>query len=309
MASLTTNIEPAIASRSKARRDNPWLNSKLLFGVAMIVFVVTVGVLGRLFWDPNLAFVASSPPNLPPVGVTTDRGLVGIWNHPLGTEKSGRDILALLIVGAPNTLMVGLVASTIGVSIGIVLGFSAGFLGGWVDDIIRLFTDTVITVPSLLVLIVIQSVIPDIGLWTMAILLAMFAWPGSTRVIRAQVLTMRESGYVLMAKLSGVPSSRIMFREIMPNLLPYLAASFIASSSHAILASIGLEVLGLGPQRSPTLGVTIYNALNQAAILRGMWWWWGFPAIVLIVIFLGLLLINLGLDEVANPRLRRSRAK
>jgi peptide/nickel transport system permease protein len=118
---------------------------------------------------------------------------------------------------------------------------------------------------------------------------------------------MRESGYVQMARLSGTPTRDIMFKEMMPNMLPYLAASFIGNMAGAILAAIGLEVLGLGPQRVPSLGVTIYWAIQAAAILRNMWWWWGLPTIILIIIFIGLLMINLGLDEVANPRLRKAR--
>jgi peptide/nickel transport system permease protein len=117
---------------------------------------------------------------------------------------------------------------------------------------------------------------------------------------------MRESGYVQMAKLSGASTFSIMFREIMPNLIPYLFASFIGNATGAILAAVSLETLGLGPQRVPTLGGTIYFALAGAALLRKMWWWWGLPTLLLALMFIGLLLINLGFDEIANPRLRGS---
>jgi peptide/nickel transport system permease protein len=96
-----------------------------------------------------------------------------------------------------------------------------------------------------------------------------------------------------------------MFKEMMPNLIPYLFASFIGSATGAILAAVGLETLGLGPQRVPTLGGTIYDAISAAALLRNMWWWWGLPTLLLAFMFIGLLLINLGFDEIANPRLRR----
>ncbi|MBZ0293655.1 MAG: ABC transporter permease [Anaerolineae bacterium] len=290
------------------RWNSPWLNSRLLIGLFLLSMIVVVGTIGQMTWDTEMAYVASAPLNLPPLGFTNQRGEAGVAEHPLGTEASGRDILAVMVVAAPNTLFVGVLAASIGVVISIVLGFSAGFLGGLPDDIIRLLADTTVTVPSLLILIVIQSIIPDISLTTMALLLALFSWAGATRIIRSQVLTMRESGYVEMALLSGASRFSLMFKEMMPNLLPYIAASFTASVSGAILASVGLEVLGLGPQRVPTLGVTIFNALNRAALLRGMWWWWGFPTLILVLIFIGLLLINLGLDEVANPRLRRARS-
>lgn len=298
----------AARKRRVNRFDNPWLNPKLVAGVLLIGIVVFAGVFGRLFWNTDLAFAASSPLNLPPVGFLNQRGQEGVIQHPLGTENSGRDMLALIIVGAPNSLMVGVVAAGVGITIGILLGFSAGFIGGWVDDVIRLAADVVITIPALMVLIVIQAVVPEVSLLMMALLLAAFAWPGPTRIIRAQVMSMRESGYVQMARLSGVSTFSIMFREMMPNLMPYLVASFIGNAAGAILAAVGLEVLGLGPQRVPTLGVTIFFAIEAAAILRGMWWWWGLPTLLLIAIFMGLLLINLGLDEVANPRLRRGRS-
>jgi peptide/nickel transport system permease protein len=288
------------------RFDNPWLNWKFLTGAGMIGLILLLVILGNIFWDTDLSRTASSPLNLPPVGFENWRDQPGISDHPLGTENSGRDMLAVLIVGTPRTIAVGLIAASVGLGVGILLGFSSGFIGGWVDDLIRLCTDITITIPSLLVLIVIQSVVSKIDLVTMALLISLFTWPQPTRLIRAQVLTMRETGYVQMARLSGVPTRDIMFKEMMPNLLPYLAASFIGNMAGAIIAAIGLEVLGLGPQRVPSLGVTIYFSIQAAAILRNMWWWWALPTLILIFIFIGLLLINLGLDEVANPRLRKA---
>jgi peptide/nickel transport system permease protein len=301
-------------ARQRMRRlnrwDTPWFNAKLITGVTIISIILLIGILGRHFWDTDLAYAASSPPNLPPVGfeykTVIGRQFSGTWDHPLGTENSGRDMLALMILAAPNSFLVGVIAAGVGMSVGTILGFSAGFLGGRVDDLIRLMSDVTVTIPALMVLIVIQSLLTQIELTTMALLIALFAWPSPTRLIRAQVLSMRESGYVQMAKLSGASSFHIMFREMLPNLLPYLAASFIGNAAGAILAAIGLEVLGLGPQRVPTLGGTIYFALGAAAMLRNMWWWWGLPTLLLAIMFIGLLLINLGFDEIANPRLRQA---
>ncbi|MCJ7700949.1 MAG: ABC transporter permease [Anaerolineales bacterium] len=226
------------------------------------------------------------------------------WDHPLGTESSGRDMLAVLLVGAPRSLLIGVVAAGIGMIVGIILGFTAGFMGGWVDSVIRTVADAFLTIPSLAVLIVISAFVALNNVMYMALLLALFAWPAPTRFIRSQVLTMRERGYVQMAQLSGASIISIMFLEMMPNLLPYLAASFTGNVSGSILAATGLEVLGLGPTRLPTLGITIFYAIRAAAILRSMWWWWGVPIVALIVIFSGLFLMTVGLDEIANPRLR-----
>ena len=226
------------------------------------------------------------------------------WDHPLGTESSGRDMLAVLLVGAPRSLYVGLIAATIGMFIGVVLGFTAGYLGGWVDAVIRTLSDAIIVIPVLAVLIVIGSYVKVLQIENMALLLAAFLWPGPTRIVRAQVLSMRERGYVNMARISGASSFSIMFGEMMPNMMPYIAASYTGNVSVAILAATSLEVLGLGPTRIPTLGMTIYYAISAAAVLRGMWWWWGIPIAALVVVFSGLFLMTTGLDEIANPRLR-----
>jgi len=310
MSEATVTATEDRESRRRARRmrrfDNPWLAPKLLIGTGIIVAIVVLGLLGRVFWDPELVFTGSAPLNMPPVGFENLRGKEGVWEHPLGTQDSGRDMLALLVVGAPNTLLIGAVASIIGMSVGIALGFTSGFVGGRTDDTIRILSDVMITIPPLMVLIVFQSAIGDVGILMMAVLIAGFQWQSPTRLIRAQVLSMRESGYVQMAQLSGASTSDIMFKEMLPNLIPYLFGSFIANMTTAIVTAVGLETLGLGPQRIPTLGRTIYEAINAAALLRNMWWWWGLPTLLLILMFIALLLINLGLDEVSNPRLRKA---
>ncbi len=311
MSAATDTPAPAVKTVGLNRWDSPWLNTKFLIGVGMLLVVVLMGLLGPLFWDTTLARVASSPLNLPPAWVQTDNPAFGepTWDHPLGTESNGRDMLAVLIVGTPRSLRVGVIAAGIGMLVGIVLGFSAGFMGGWVDNVIRTLADSVITIPSLAVLIVISAYVRTVSVENMALLLALFAWPGPTRLLRSQVLSMRERGYVRMARLTGASTFAIMFKEILPNLLPYLASSFTGNVSAAILAATGLEALGLGPTRIPTLGMTIFYALRAAAILRGMWWWWGFPIAALIVIFTALFLITIGLDEIANPRLRGAKAR
>jgi len=298
---------PKEMARSRLNRwDSPWLNPKLIAGLVLVMSVVLLGVIGPFFWDVTQARVASAPLNIPPIWVKEHSPFFPDPEpaHPLGTESNGRDMLALLMAAAPGTLRVGLIAAGLGMTIGILLGFSAGFLGGWWDALVRTIADAVITIPSLAVLIVISAFVRQIDLTNMALLLALFAWPGPTRLIRAQVLSLRERGYVQMARISGASTLDIMFKEMMPNLLPYLAASFSGNVSANILAATALEALGLGPTRIPTLGMTIFYSIRAASILRGMWWWWGFPILLLILIFTGLFLITVGLDEIANPRLR-----
>lgn len=297
------------AERRRQRRmrrfDNPWMNPKLIWGVCLLFGIVALGIVGRMLWNLDLVFTGSATLKLPPVGFENLRNQTGLMDYPLGTDGSGRDMLALIIIGAPNSLFVGLLASLIGMGTGIVLGFTAGFVGGRTDDVIRVLSDVMITIPPLLILVVFQSAFGDVSLSMMALLIAGFVWQSPTRLIRAQVLSMKQSGYVQMAQLSGAPTSHIMFREMLPNLVPYLFGSFIANVTTSIVTAVGLEVLGLGPQRIPTLGRTIYEAINAGALIQNLWWWWGIPTLLLAAMFIGLLLINLGLDEVSNPRLRK----
>ncbi len=292
---------PALTVPPAARRrfGISWMNSKLAAGSTIILAVLLFSLLGPLFWDTELAYVASGPRNLPPMWWEG-----GTAAHPLGTENMGRDILAELIVGTPSSLKVGLIASAIGLGVGMFLGSLAGYFGGKVDAVIRTISDSVITIPALMVLIVIASYVKMADTTTMAFILALFAWPGPTRLVRSQVLTLRERGYVRMAMLSGASAVEIMFIEMLPNMLPWLAASFTAGVSAAILGATGLEVLGLGPTRVPSLGMIINHATQASALLRGMVWWWLPPILMLMTIFTGFFLITIGLDEVANPRLR-----
>ena len=307
MAAIT--VPESLSAPAVSHWDSPWLNKKFVSGLVMVGAVLLMGLIGPRFWSDRLAVTASSPLNLPPVFYSDPQFAQADSKHPLGTDSSGRDILAVIITGAPRSFTVGLIAAGVGLVVGAIFGFTAGFLGGWVDAVIRTGADAVITIPSLALLIVVSSYVRVVDITTMALILALFAWAGPTHLIRAQVLSLRERGYVRMAKLSGVSSFDIMFKEMLPNMLPYLASSLAGTIAAAILAATSLEALGLGPARIPTLGMTIYYAISSSAVLRGMWWWWGFPIIVLIVIFSGLFLMAIGLDEIANPRLRGAAAE
>jgi peptide/nickel transport system permease protein len=229
------------------------------------------------------------------------------WKYPLGTDRQGRDLLAVMVAGTPLTLWIGFVAGFIGVGVGALLAFAAAYYGGALDTAIRSIADIGLTIPGLLVLIVLAvSLKGSLTVNQMALVVALLAWLNPTRTIRAQVLTLRRRGYVEIARLNGMSGPEIIFFELMPNLLPYLAATLVGSVSAAILASVGLEVLGLGPVESPTLGMTLYWVFFNAAVINGWWWWWTAPLAVILIVFLGLFFLTMGLDEIANPRLRRA---
>jgi len=271
-------------------------NRSLVVGALLLLVLVLFVGIGGIFVDTEDARALSVPSLRPPS-----------WDYPFGTDRQGRDLLAVMVAGTPLTLRIGFIAGFLGVSIGAVLGFTAAFYRGMTDTIIRSVADIGLTVPGLLVLILIAvSVKGSLTVNEMALIVASLAWLNPTRTIRAQVLTLREHGYVELAAMSGMSGPEIIFRELMPNLMPYLAATLVSSVSAAILASIGLEVLGLGPMDAPTLGMTLYWVNFNAAMINGWWWWWVPPIVIIVMVFLGLFFVTVGLDEIANPRLRTS---
>jgi peptide/nickel transport system permease protein len=271
-------------------------NKILVVGLFLIGFLAVFTIAGYIFWDVSMYRPLSAPANLSPT-----------WDHPFGTDRQGRDLLAVIIAGTPLTLYIGVLAGAIGVTIGTVLALVSAYYGGIWDTLIRGIVDIGLTIPALLVLILIAvSIQGGLSVTMMAVVVASLSWLWPTRTIRSQVLSIKERAYVQVAKLSGTSGAGVIIKELLPNLLPYILATFVGSTAAAILASVGLEVLGLGPMDSPTLGMTIYWVQFNAALLHGMWWWFLPPIIVIIMLFVGLFAVSVGLDELANPRTRRA---
>lgn len=271
-------------------------NLSLVVGIVLLLALALFVGIGQVFVDTSKARPLSAPALQPPS-----------LEYPFGTDRQGRDLLATMVAGTPLTLRIGFIAGFLGVGIGSVLAFVAAYYRGTLDAVIRGIADIGLTVPGLLVLIIIAvSIKEGLTVDQMAVIVASLAWLNPTRTIRAQVLTLRERSYVEVARLSGMSGPEIIVKELMPNLLPYLGATLVNAVSNAILASIGLEVLGLGPIESPTLGMTLYWVNYNAALINGWWWWWTAPIVIILVVFLGLFFLTVGLDEIANPRLRRT---
>src|SRR6516162_7213064 len=271
-------------------------NPSLALGVALLALLALFVLIGSLIVDTEDARPLSVPALQPPSA-----------DYPFGTDRPGRDLFAVMVAGTPLTLRIGFIAGFLGVGLGTLLAFTGAYYRGVIDTIIRGIADIGLTVPGLLVLIIIAvSIKRALTVNQMAIVVASLAWLYPTRTIRAQVLSLRERGYVEVARLSGMSGLGIIFIELMPNLLPYLAATLVTSVSSAILASIGLAVLRLGPIDAPTLGMTLYWVNFNAAMINGWWWWWTAPTVIILIVFLGLFFLTVGLDEIANPRLRRS---
>lgn len=272
-------------------------NMSLTFGLLIMLFLVLFTIIGMLTIDSQdayaLAVKSKQPPSL---------------EFPLGTDFFGRDMLAVMVYGTWQTALIGVIAGGAGTIIGIILGFVSAYFGGFIDTAIRGISQILIPIPVFLIQIIIAGSLDkrDVTIYTMAFVVLILAWMGPTLVMRSQILTMKERPYVSVAKLSGVGDLGIIFTEILPNLLPFIVAQFVIQVFIAVFASFYLAIVGLGPLREPLLGNIIWAAMGQGAFFNGWWWWPVFPSIGLALILGSLALINMGLDELSNPRVRRS---
>jgi peptide/nickel transport system permease protein len=270
-------------------------NPELIVGLCLLGALFVFVAVGHAVVDLEKARPLSNRPLLPPSP-----------SLPFGTDKQGRNLLAVMVIGTPQTLEIGVLAGLIGVFVGTLLALVSAFYRGTADAIIRGVVDVGLTIPGLMVLITLaMNVKGGLNIPQMTLVVAALAWLFPARVIRAQVLSARERAYIDVARLSGMPTPMIIIKEVLPNLMPFIVASLVGSVSAAVLASVGLEVLGLGSFDSLTIGMTLYWVIYYAAIINSWWWWWIPPIVIIIVLFTGLFMIAVGLDEISNPRLRR----
>jgi peptide/nickel transport system permease protein len=271
-------------------------NPALGAGLGILLFLLLFTTVGRLFVNTEHAYPLTVMANQPPNA-----------QYPFGTDRQGRDLLAVMVLGTGLTLQVGAIAGAIGLSVGILLGFVSGYYGGLLDTVITSFIDVYMSIPGFLILIIIATTFSNVtlGVVEMGLIVSIVSWAGPARAIRAQVLSMRERPFVMMAKLGGMGSFEIVMKELVPNLLPFLVMSLSQSVYGGIMASLGLEALGIGSRRAPTMGMTLFYVNYYSAFLVGMWWWIIEPIAVIVLTLTSLVLTSFGLDEIANPRSRR----
>ncbi len=291
----TTSYNAGAAFRGAVRGGIAFLRGNRLFtvGVLILLALLLFGLIGSSLISPKKANMGANPLNLSPSR-----------EYPLGTDGFGRDMLAVMVIGIPNTFKIGFLAGAVGVMLGALIGLFAGYYRGIADTIFSSFADVMLVIPTLAILITISAYVRVVTVEMMAVIVGLLSWPLPARVIRSQTLSLRERLFVEVARLSGQNDFEIIAFQILPNLIAYLAASFVGAVSAGILASVGLEVLGLGPQNIPTIGRTLYYAFNRSALFRGMWWWWAPPVVTLAIIFTGLFQMGISLDKYANPRLK-----
>ncbi|HVC76660.1 MAG TPA: dipeptide/oligopeptide/nickel ABC transporter permease/ATP-binding protein [Candidatus Micrarchaeaceae archaeon] len=232
--------------------------------------------------------------------------------HWLGTTVFAQDVLSQVLVSTQATLFVGLLAAAIATVLSILFGVSAGYFGGNTDEVLSLISNVFLAIPGLPLLIVLADYVPTAGssILLVAFIIAVTAWAYSSRVLRAQTLSLRNRDFVEAARVSGEGRLRIILAEILPNLVPIVAASFLFTTLYAIYAYVAISFLGLGgsPTSSPAglwnWGEMLREGFANNAIRGGWWWWWAPPGLCVALLGTGLALVNFGIDEFINPRLR-----
>ncbi|HXF70812.1 MAG TPA: ABC transporter permease [Thermoflexus sp.] len=268
-------------------------NVKFRIGLFILLFFIAAALIFPLFarYDPN-AYVgpAGHPPS------------PEFW---FGTTTFGQDVFSQFAHGLRSTLIVGLIGGGIGTLLGILIGLTAGYRGGLLDEILNMFTNIVLVLPTLAVLIIIAAYLTVRGILVEAIFIGCTSWPWAARAIRAQTLSLRVREFVDLARMSGRGSLKIMLTEVAPNMLSYLFMTFILQFGGAVLNAATLDFIGLGPTQGMSLGLMMNNAVLWAALPLGMWWWLIPPGAAITAIVGALYVMNVGLDEVFNPKLRK----
>lgn len=222
----------------------------------------------------------------------------------MGTTSFGQDIWAQFVHGLRSTFITGALGGGIAFVVGTTVGFVAGYKGGLVDEILNMLTNVVLVLPALVVLIVAVAYLDVRGLVVQALFIGLTSWPWAARAVRSQALSLATRDYVDLARLSGRRTWRIITTEIAPNMSSYLVMSFILLFGGAVLIAAGLDFIGLGPTGGVSLGLMLESAVQWSALQLGMWWWFIPPGAAITLLVGSMYILNVGLDEVFNPKLR-----
>jgi peptide/nickel transport system permease protein len=286
------------ARRSRIPRVPPFLrqllrNRKAAFGLLVLTVFVLMAIFAPLLTKHNPTLILDAMPDQPPSPAD--------W---FGSNHQGQDIFAQVVYGARASLIVGCAAAVLATLISGAMGMTSAYLGGWVDDTLVLITNIFLIIPTLPLLIVISSYLPFRGPVSMILIVGLTTWPGEERVLRSQALSLRNRDFVLAAASLGEPLHRIVFTQIMPNMISRIAAGFLGSFVGAVLYEAGLEFLGFGDVNNISWGTTLFWAQNNSALEIGDWWHFTFPGLAISLTAAALIFVNYGVDEISNPRLQ-----
>jgi peptide/nickel transport system permease protein len=290
-----TAVEPAAIRPRRDRNEALYFaarNRKLVVGLSVVLLFLVVAIVGPWLTDAE-PFEFGFP-----TGESPSR------DNWLGTTAAGQDVYSQFVHGLRSSFFVGAVAGGVAALIAMTIGFMSGYRGGFVDDVLSVLTNVVLVLPTLAVLIVFAAYLNVGSLLAEAVLIGVTLWPWAARAIRAQTFSLATREFVSLARLSGSGGLRIIVREIAPNMSSYLFLVFILLFGGAVLTAATLDFLGLGPSQVMSLGQMMYTAVYASALQLGMWWWFIPPGIGITAIVGALYVMNVGLDEVFNPRLR-----
>lgn len=260
-------------------------------GLAITGVFVVVAVIGPLLYTHPDAFTGAQLAG--PSGA-----------HWLGTNQTGQDVFAQLVVSARLTLLIAAAAGLAATVISVTIGVGGGFATGLAGELASLLSNVVLVIPQLPLVIVIAAFVRNSSVWTLALVIALTSWAASARVLRAQTLSTRNRDYILASRAGGERVWRVVIFEVVPNELPIIISQFIYATIAATLTQAALSFLGLGNPTQLTWGNMLYLAQNDSALTSGAWWWFIPPGLCLAILGAGLAMLNFGLDEVFNPRLR-----
>jgi peptide/nickel transport system permease protein len=260
----------------------------------LVIFLLLVAIFGPMFTDKD------------PFEFYDAFGEPPSKEHWFGTTSPGQDVYAQFVYGLRSSFIVGAVAGCVAAAIGMAVGFAAGYRGGVVDEILTMLTNVVLVIPTIAVLIIVSAYLTVGSLLWEAVLIGVTSWPWAARAIRAQTFSLVSRDFVSLARLSGQSGWKIIVKEIAPNMSSYLFLTFILLFGGSILIAATLDFLGLGPVEVMSLGLMLNVSVSNSALQLGMWWWFVAPGVGITAIVAGLYVMNVGLDEVFNPRLRRT---
>jgi peptide/nickel transport system permease protein len=269
-------------------------NRKLVFGLSMTTALLLFAIFGP-FLARHGPLAYGGPLSLHPT--TKD----GYW---FGTTMQGQDVYAQFVNGLRLAFIVGTVGGGIAAGVAMVVGFTAGYRGGAVDEVLNMLTNVVLVIPTFALLLVIAAYFQVRGILTEAVFIGLTSWPWAARALRAQTFSLVSRDFVDMARLSGRSSRKIIFKEIAPNMSSYLFMMFILLFGTAILIAATLDFIGLGPSNTISLGQMMQLSVQNAALQLHLWWWFLPPGLAIMAIVGSLYVMNVGLDEVFNPKLR-----
>jgi peptide/nickel transport system permease protein len=279
---------------AKATLGVAWADTLGRAGLLLLAFSLLVAVIGPLVFpfDPKAVGKTAADILKPPSGL-----------HWLGTDELGRDVFRATIAGAQISLLVGLLATAISMILGTAVGLSAGYSRGWIGSLMMRITDFFLVLPTLPLIIVLAAVVGQ-SLGVIIAVIGLTSWASTARIVRSQVLTIRERVFVERIRALGATDWRIATVHILPNVLPLIFANTVLVIAGSILAEATLAFLGLGDPTHTSWGTMLHAAFTNGATSRGAWWYLLPPGIGIVVVVLAFTLIGYTLDRILNPRLR-----